>query len=75
MLTCLVPDHAFVVNPTFLAHHWNGTNKQNTTISKKTQHMRDLGCKNSPTWPAELSLLSCFWDLWTLVRGTLDKLL
>lgn len=66
MLTCLASDHAFVVNPTFLAHPWNGTNKQNTTISKKTQYMRDPGCGNSPTCPVELSLLSCRWDLWTL---------
>lgn len=75
MLTCLAPDRAFVVNPTFQAHPWNGTNKQNTAISKEPQHMRDLGCKNSPTRPAELSLLSCPWDLWTLEGGTLDKLL
>lgn len=63
MLTCLASDHAFVVNPTFLAHPWNGTNKQNTTISKK----------NPNTWEirAAGTVLHALWSFpCCLVAGT-----
>lgn len=52
MLTCLASDHAFVVNPTFLAHPWNGTNKQNTTITKKpnTWEIRAAGTVLHALW-------------------------
>lgn len=63
MLTCLASDHAFVVNPTFLAHPWNGTNKQNTTISKK----------NPNTWEirAARTVLHALWSFpCCLVAGT-----